>query len=122
MAPSSFHLKPESWTAITNQSGASAQADAAGPRARPQAAPSAGNRYRVIDSYFANNRRLAGTGTGARLEYRDIDPSFLEMIGTTVTATPIELEHDSTKRTWLHPVAGSEAAKVGAGLFTKTPS
>jgi hypothetical protein len=29
------------------------------------------------------------------------------------------LERDQTQRNWLHPVAGSEAAKVGAGLFMK---
>ncbi len=74
-----------------------------------------------MDSYFANNRRLAGTGTGARLEYQDIDPSFLEMVGTTVTDQLVALERDSTKLNYLHPVAGSEAARIGAGLFTKAP-
>jgi hypothetical protein len=29
------------------------------------------------------------------------------------------LERDSTKSSYLHPVAGSDAAKVGAGLFMK---
>ena len=50
--------------------------------------------YKVVDSHFGGNRRLTGTGTGARLEYEDI-PGYL------------------------HPVAGSDAATVGAGLFTK---
>jgi len=72
-----------------------------------------------VDSYFANNRRLTGSGTGARLEYQDIDSSFLELVGATVTDQPVALERDSTKPDYLHPVAGSEAAKVGAGLFTK---
>jgi hypothetical protein len=72
-----------------------------------------------VDSYFSGNRRLAGSGTGARLEYADLDPSFLELIGTKVTDQPVALERDSTKRGYLHPVAGSEAAKAGAGLFTK---
>jgi hypothetical protein len=31
----------------------------------------------------------------------------------------VVLEHDSTKRSYLHPVEGSEAAKIGAGLFAK---
>lgn len=107
----------------TSQGGASAQADAAGRRAPQAGAPSPTAqepvRYKVVDSYFANNRRLAGTGTGARLEYKDIDPSFLEMVGTTVTDQPVALERDSTKPNYLHPVPGSAAAKVGAGLFTK---
>jgi len=99
------------WTA---QGGSSALADAAG-RGAPQAgAPSPTTRepvrYKVVDSYFANNRRLTGSGTGARLEYQDIDSSFLELVGTTVTDQPVALERDSTKPDYLHPVAGSEAA------------
>lgn len=105
----------------THQSGASAQADAGGQRARPPAAPAA-SRYRVVDSYFANNRRIAGTGTGARLEYADIDPSFLELVRTTVIGQKVEMEHDQSKRSYLQPVAGTAAAKVGAGLFTTAPA
>jgi hypothetical protein len=105
----------------TSQGGSSALADAGGRGGR-QAAPSPPAakepvHYKVVNSYFSNNRRLAGTGTGARLEYRDVDPSFLELIGTKVLETRIDLERDQTKRTYLHPVAGSDAAKVGAGLF-----
>jgi hypothetical protein len=105
----------------TSQGGASALADAGGRGGR-QGAPAPTTtpiRYKIIGSYFAQNRRLAGTGTGARLEYRDIDPSFLDLVGTTVSDQPITLERDQTKRNYLHPVAGSEAAKIGAGLFTK---
>jgi hypothetical protein len=63
----------------TNQSGVSAAADAAGRGGR-QAAPASAKpseaiRYKVVDSYFAGNRRLAGSGTAARLEYQDIEPS-----------------------------------------------
>jgi hypothetical protein len=74
-------------------------------------------RYQVIDSYFANNRSLTGSGTGARLEYQDIDSSFLELVRTKVLDQPVVLEHDQTKRNYLHPIAGSDAAKIGAGLF-----
>ena len=77
---------------------------------------------RIIGSYFANNRRLAGSGTGARLQDADIDPSFLTLVDTRVTDQPIALEIDSTKLDYLHPVAGSEAAKIGAGLFVKPPA
>lgn len=75
----------------------------------------------VVDSFFAANRRLAGSGTGARLEYADIDPSFLQLVGTTVTEQAVTTERDQTKRHYLHPVSGTAAAKVGAGLFT-TPA
>lgn len=108
------------WTA---QGGASALADAAGRGARPAGAasttPVEPAHYRVVDSYFARNRRLSGSGTGARLEYADIDSSFLELVGTKVTDDPVALDGDSTRRTYLHPVAGSEAARIGAGLFTR---
>jgi hypothetical protein len=106
------------WTA---QGGASAAADAAGARAGgapATAAPAAPVSYKVIDSYFAANRRLAGSGTGARLEYADIDPAFLQLTGTTVTEQAVAIERDQTKRSYLHPISGSAAAKVSAGLFT----
>ena len=106
------------WTA---QGAASAAADAAGARAGgapAAAAPRAPVSYKVIDSYFAANRRLAGSGTGARLEYADIDPSFLQLADTTVTEQTVATERDQTKRNYLHPVSGSAAAKIGAGLFT----
>ena len=102
---------------------ASSLADAGGgggqSAAPSQAKAQERGRYQVIDSYFANNRRLTGSGTGARLEYQDIDSSFLELVRTTVSDQPVVLEHDQTKRNYLHPVAGSEAAKIGAGLFLK---
>ncbi len=108
------------WTA---QGGASALADAAG-RGGQQAAPTTAQvkeavHYKIIDSYLAHNRKLAGSGTGARLEYQDIDSSFLEMVGTKTTEQAILFERDQSKRNYLHPVAGSEAAKIGAGLFLK---
>jgi hypothetical protein len=109
--------------AWTYQGGASAQADAGGRGGRQSAAlasaPQELTHYKVVDSYFANNRRLAGSGTGARLEYADMDPSFLELTRTKETDQPVMFERDQTKRNYLHPVAGSEAAKIGAGLFLK---
>jgi hypothetical protein len=32
----------------------------------------------------------------------------------------VPLEPDVTQRNWLQPVAGTEAAKVGAGLFIRS--
>ncbi len=108
----------------TNQSGAAASADAAGRGGRQGApagqSPPEASRYRVIDCYLAGNSKLAGTGTGARLEYSDIDPSFMLMAGTKVTREPVAIEMDSTRRNYLHPVAGSEAAGIGAGLFIRS--
>jgi hypothetical protein len=103
----------------TYQSGVSAQADAGGRTGQAVAVPGAPNRYRVVDCYFADNQALTGSGTGARLEYHDIDPSFLELVGTTIASQPVALERDQARRDYLHPIAGSPAARVGAGLFRK---
>lgn len=102
------------------QAGASAQSDAGGGRAQLSAAlPQEQTRYKVVNSLFAHNAKLAGTGTGARVEFADIGSSFLELSGTQVTQDPVAIEMDQTKRNYLHPLAGSEAAKIGAGLFLK---
>jgi len=106
----------------TYQGGASARRD---PDARAQTGGSATApeeqrvHYRVVDSLFAGNQKMASSGTGANLGFKDIDASFLEMVGTKVSDQPIVLEMDQTKRNYLHPVEGSEAARIGAGLFTK---
>ena len=71
---------------------------------------------------FAGNKKFTGSGAGPALNFRDNDPSFLELVDTKRTDQPIELELDQTKRNYLHAVAGSEAAKIGAGLFIKPPA
>ena len=43
------------------------------------------------------------------------------MVGTKVSDQSVVLEHDTTKRNYLHPVEDSEAAKIGAGLFLTPP-
>jgi hypothetical protein len=91
------------------------------PNAPPPApvADKVDSHYKVIDSIFAGNHKMAGSGTGARLGYIDLDPSFLEMIRTKVTDEHVAIEMDQTKRNYLAPVTGSDAAKTGAGLFMK---
>lgn len=87
------------------------------PGAQPAGPPP---HYVVKGSLFAGNRKFTGSGAGPALNFRDNDPSFLELVGTKRTDQPIELEMDETKRNYLHPVAGSEAAQIGAGLFLKS--
>lgn len=76
-------------------------------------------RYRIVNSHFGRNLNLAGSGTGATLGYVPIDAGFLEMVGSRVTNQPVPIEMDQRKRGYLHPVAGSDAARVGAGLFAQ---
>jgi len=75
--------------------------------------------YKIVNSHFGKNLSLAGSGTGATLGYVAIDPTFLDMVGSKVTNQPVPIEMNQRKRNYLHPVAGSDAAKVGAGLFAK---
>jgi len=75
--------------------------------------------YRVVNSLFAGNKRMACSGTGANLGFKDIDASFLELINTKVSDQSVAVELDETKKTYLHPLADTEAAKIGVGLFMK---
>ena len=92
-------------------------APAGGSAPKAQRAPA---HYKVIDSLFAGNKKLAGSGAGPLLNFQDLDPSFLELVGTVVSDEAVTLELDQTQRRYLHPVAGSAAARVGAGLFNRT--
>jgi hypothetical protein len=106
----------------TYQSGTSARQD---PDAKAKAGGSTTApekqrvHYRVVNSLFAGNKKMACSGTGANLGFKDIDASFLELVNTKVSDQPVAVELDETKKNFLHPVAGSDAAKMGAGLFTK---
>jgi hypothetical protein len=73
--------------------------------------------YKVVDSLLGANKIMACSGTGAYLGFKDIDPSFLELINTKVSDQSVVVELDETKKNYLHPVAGSEAARLGVGLF-----
>jgi hypothetical protein len=95
---------------------ARAEAGQAGPG--PGAEASGAVHYKIIDSLFTGNKKFTGSGGGPALNFRDTDPSFLELIGTKKLDEPLELEMDQTKRNYLHPKEGTEAAKIGAGLLT----
>ena len=104
------------------QSATSAAADPdAGRRGTAPASASAQPhervRYKAIDSLFTNNKAMAATGTGANLGFKDIDASFIELVNTRVSSEPLTLEMDESKRGYLHPWPGTEAARIGAGLF-----
>lgn len=105
----------------TYQSGRLAERDPdAGAGGESSAAPNTGPvHYKVIDSLFAGNMKMASSGTGASLGFKDMDPSFLELEGTKVTDSRVEIDLEETSKRYLHPVADSDAARLGAGLFMK---
>lgn len=92
--------------------GANGRAFAGGP------GPADG-KYRIVDSLFAQNGRLAVSGTGSNLGFKDIEADFFTFINTQVTEDPVRLIMDEWDRRYLHPVPGSEAAAIGAGLFMR---
>ena len=107
----------------TYQSGALAGRDPDAGRGANAAAPAPEKervRYKVMNSLFAANKKMASSGTGANLGFKDIDATFLELVNAKVTDQPVAIELDETKKNYLHPVAGSEAAKIGVGLFAKS--
>jgi hypothetical protein len=72
-----------------------------------------------VNSLFAHNKRMAVSGTGSNLGFRDIDSDFLQLVNSTVTDEPVLLVMDQFSRNYLHPAPGTAAAALGAGLFTK---
>ena len=74
---------------------------------------------RALSQLFANNRAMAASGTGATLGFKEIDASFIELVNTKVSSEPLALEMDESRRGYLHPVPGSEAGRIGAGLFIR---
>ncbi len=75
--------------------------------------------YQVNNSLIAGNQKLTGTGGGPQLNFKDIDPILLKFNNTKITDQPIELDYNQESRNFLHPKEGSEAAKIGVGLFKK---
>jgi len=73
--------------------------------------------YQVNNSLFAGNKKITGTGGGPQLNFKDIDPILLKFNNTKITEQPIELDYDQESKNFLHPIPGSEAAKLGVGLF-----
>lgn len=98
-----------------------AAAGVPGANGRPFAGspgPSDG-KYRIVDSLFAHNDRIAVSGTGSNLGFSDSNADFLTFSNTRVTDDPVRLIMDEWDRRYLHPLPGSEAAAIGAGLFMR---
>jgi hypothetical protein len=68
---------------------------------------------------FAGNKKFTGSGGGPALNFRDNDPSLLNLIDTKITDQPVQLELDQIKRNYLHVLEGTLGGDLGAGLFMK---
>jgi len=77
-------------------------------------------KYNLASSLFAGNQNLYGSGSGPSVSFKPLGASVLELPSSSkVVDKPVEIELDQSKRNYLHLVEGSEAARIGAGLFTK---
>ena len=63
---------------------------------------------------------MTGTGGGPQLNFKDIDPILLKFNNTKIIDQPIELDYNQESKNFLHPILGSEASKIGVGLFKKS--
>lgn len=73
--------------------------------------------YQVNNSLFAGNKKITGTGGGPQLNFKDIEPILLKFNNTKIIDQPVELDYNQESKNFLHPIAGSEASKIGVGLF-----
>ena len=93
------------------------------PAASPaRVVPATDGHYKIVNSLFANNSRMAVSGTGSNLEFKEISSDFLNLINTKVTQEPVILVRDEWSRDYLHPAPGTDAYAIGAGLFMKRPA
>jgi hypothetical protein len=75
--------------------------------------------YKFKDSLFAANTDVFGAGGGPAVNYRQLPRTSLPLPQSVeVIDAPIRIERDQTKRDYLHIVAGTRGAELGAGLFT----
>jgi hypothetical protein len=78
--------------------------------------------YKLSESLFAANEHLYGSGMGPAVNFKPLADSVLELPSSSkVINQPVAIEMDQSKRGYLHVVAGTAAAEVGAGLFTRHP-
>lgn len=76
-------------------------------------------RYDLAKSLFAGNESLYGSGFGPPVNFKPLEPSVLALPPSSkVTAPPVEIELDQSKRNHLHIVAGTPGSELAAGLFT----
>jgi hypothetical protein len=77
-------------------------------------------KYKLENSLFAGNQHLYGAGLGPAVNFKALPPSTLDLAPSSrVSAKPVEIELDQSKRNYLHVVAGTPGAEIPAGLFAR---
>jgi len=78
-------------------------------------------KYDLADSLFAGNQSLYGSGGGPPVNFKPLASTVLELPPSSkVLDRPVEIERDQSMRNYLHPVEGSDADRIGAGLFAQS--
>lgn len=78
---------------------------------------------KMIDCNFAGNKMAACPRTGVSPAFKDIDAAVLDLVDNKVMEELVAVEMDESRLKHLQPVAGSEAAMIGAGAVqSKRPN
>jgi hypothetical protein len=74
-------------------------------------------KYKLENSLFAGNQHLYGAGLGPAVNFKALPPSTLDLAPSSrVSAKPVEIELDQSKRNYLHVVAGTPGAEIPAAV------
>jgi hypothetical protein len=78
-------------------------------------------RYNLASSLFAGNTHLYGAGNGPAVNFKPVEASALALPGSSrVTERPVQIQMDQARRDYLHVIAGTEGADIGAGLLGRS--
>ena len=77
-------------------------------------------KYGLVNSHFAGNKHLFGSGFGPPVNFKPLEASVLVLPPSSkVQDMPVEIELNQSKRDYLQVVAGTPGSEVAAGLFAR---
>ncbi len=77
-------------------------------------------KYKLMNSLFAGNKHLFGSGFGPPVNFKPLEASVLDLPPSSkVEDKQVEIELNQSKRDYLHVVAGTRGSEIPAGLFTR---
>lgn len=76
--------------------------------------------YKIVNSIFAGNMHLVGSGAGPALNFQPLDPAMMDLSPSIPAIDgPVKIVRDESRRDFLHVAEGTFGSDLGAGLFTK---